>query len=307
MRSYFEELCFYYGEEEAYARYKKQQGKLILATANEDNTTRLFMRSLNPITDIRQKDGWWNTFTITNTPCAAGDYICEIKEVRSDKDGYPIFVVEVLKQVEENLNHSYELMELFYKSQLFTEANFRNIGNFNFNYLADRVNEIAPVEYDSYGQYCENHAVQAVRLFMDGIITLEQITEWLHEPTDFEKAYAIFAEEVCRFFDADLEAMVVAKDVPGLMEPTFFPLTAEKVLKFKAERSYLYTDQKVDFVNNLLAKYERAVQLGQIKSVDGKTCWHQIEAYLEFDANRKQAQKAAKTAAKKAKKAAAKA
>ncbi len=308
MRSYFEELCFYYGEEEAYARYKKQLGNLIIATANEDNTTRLFMRSLNPISDLQQKNGWWNTFTITRTPCVAGDYICEIKEVRADKDGYPIFVVEPLTQVDEGLNRSNELMEVFYQSYLFTEKGSHGIGIFNLNYLADKVNEIAPVAYGiGVGGYYEMHAAQAVRLFMDGVITLEQITAWMNEPTDAEKEYAIFAEEVCRFFNSDLEAMVVASEISGLMEPTFFPLTAAKVMKFKAERGYLYTDQKVDFVKNLLWKYEQAVKAGQVEAVENRTIWHQIEAYLQFDKERKMAQKAAKTAAKKAKKAAAKA
>jgi hypothetical protein len=165
MRSYFEELCFYYGEEEAYARYKKQLGNLIIATTKEDNTTRLFMRSLNPISDLQQKNGWWNTFTITRTPCVAGDYICEIKEVRADKDGYPIFVVEPLTQVDEGLNRSNELMEVFYQSYLFTEKGSHGIGIFNLNYLADKVNEIAPVAYGiGVGGYYEMHAAQAVRL-----------------------------------------------------------------------------------------------------------------------------------------------
>lgn len=307
MKSYFEELCYWYGEEEAFARYKKQLGKLMIATSNENNATRLYQRSLCPITDLHQKNGWWNTFTITRRPCDAGDYICEIKEVRTDKDGYPIFVVEPLVQVDENLNRSNELMGIFYYSMLFTECSVRGIGSYNLDYLAKKVSEISPVVCDGYGQYYEKHAAEAVRLFMSRIITLEQIAAWMNEPTDLEKEYAIFAEEVCRFFNSDLEAMVVASEVPGLMEPIFFPLTAAKVMKFKAEQGYLYTDQKVDFVKNLLWKYEKAVRAGQVKAVENRTVWHQIEAYLQFDNERKQAQKAAKTAAKKAKKAAIKA
>lgn len=307
MRSYFEELCFYYGEMEAFARYERQAGKLILATAQENDTTRLFMRSLNPISDERQRNGWWNTFTITRKPCAAGTYICEIKDVRSDKDGYPIFVAEPLVQVDDNLHYSDEVMYVFYLSRLFTEASHINFGEFNIVFMAEKINELAKIHTAKYASYYEAAAASAVQLFIDGVITREQISAWLNEPTDWQKQEEAFNNEVLRFFNMNLAAMSDTTDISGMISPSVFQLTAEKCLKFKTEHELSSVERKANFVKDLLAKYEYAVNAGQIQAVNDQSIWHQIEAYLKFDKNRKQAQKAAKTAAKKAKKATAKA
>ena len=305
--SYYDALCNAYGEVEAFARYEKQTGKLIVATVQKSGDTRLFMRSINPITDMRNKNGWWNTFTISKKPCDAGTYICKIDEVRSDKDGYPIFVVHPVVHVDENIICSNELTYVFGLSNMFTEDFGRWDGSYNNANLEEQVRAISfiPETGDINGRIAAFQ--EAVRLFVNGTICEDQIAAWLKEPTDWQKEMASFEEEVVRFFKQDLNAMVIAKDIPALAEPNFFPLTAKKCLKFLSDRSYVWTDAKVEFVRELICKYESAVNAGHIAAVEGKSMWHKIEAYLAFDEARKQANKAAKTAAKKAKKNAAKA
>lgn len=304
--SYYDSLRDIYGEKEAFKRYEDQSGKLLIATANNDGDTRMFVRSINFATDQRKKNGWWNTFTITMIPRNAGTYICRISNVKADKDGYPIFVVVPVVQIDEHINCCPELMYLFGISGMFTEDVGGWNGEYNHQFFAEQVNAISPVpELDGLSRHVAV-AQEAVRLFIKGAISRDQVVVWFHEPSDWQKEEERFKEEVLRFFNQDLEFMVHANDMPALMEPTFFPMTAAKCLKFKGERSFIRPEQKVEFIKDLLLKYECAVNAGHIDAVENKSIWHQIEAYLSFDDARKQAKKAAKTAAKKAKKNAAK-
>ena len=289
--SYYDTLREVYGEEEAFARYESKHGKLFIGTANNDGDTRLFVRSVNPLTDMRKKSGWWNTFTITNRPCDAGTFICKVIEVRADKNGYPIFVATPVVRIDENIIACDEVMYLFGLSGMFVEELHGWNSEYNHAYFEEQINAISfvPVSHDI------NHHIaivqEAVRLFVNGTICREQVVAWLHEPTDFQKQEAAFEEEVMSFFDkADFSA---------------FPLLGEKYLKMKGTQSYIWPEKKVTFTQDLVSKYEVAVANGHIAAMSDASIWQQIEAYLVFDNERKKVNKAAKTAAKKAKKAAA--
>jgi hypothetical protein len=304
--SYYDNLRDIYGEDEAFGRYKKKCGKLLVATANENGATRLFVRSVNPLTDSRKKSGWWNTFTITSAPCNAGTYICKVDEVRADKNGYPIFVVYPLTIVDESIIGCDEMMYLFGLSNLFVEECGGWNSEYNHAYFEAQIEQRCIVN-DREGFNHHIAAVRdAVRLFINGYITREQIVQWLREPTEWQKQEEAFKNEVLRFFNLDLAAMSDTTDIPGIISPSVFQLTAEKCLKFKTEHGFSSIEQKVNFVKDLLAKYEYSVNAGQIQAVNDQSMWHQIEAYMVFDKARKEANKAAKAAAKKAKKAAAK-
>ena len=300
MKSYYDELRFYYGETEAFSRYEKQNGKFIIASANEPGTTRLFMRSLNPIYDLRQRNGWWNTFTITNKPCEEGTFICKIQNVSMDKDGYPIFIAEPIIRVDEDLNLCDEIMYIFYLSGMFTEEHINWSYGFNFDYLMTQVDKISTIHSSLYVSFRTAAAAHTVQLFIDGKVTKEQIIEWLHEPTEWEKEQKAFEDMVEGFFDT---LVFNDTDIPGLATP--FSLLSHKCAKFNENHDgYPSTYQKVEFIKDLQQKYENAVRDGHIQPVNDKTIWSQIEAYLVFDQARKEANKAAKKAAKKAKKAA---
>ena len=297
---YYDYLRFIYGDSEAFQRFAAKEGKLIVAKAKADNNTRLFVRSLNPYTDIRTKEGWWNTFTITKKPCSPGTYICKIVKVRADKDGYPIFVAEPILSINEKMLISDEMMYIFGMSTLFTEEYIEYFKGFNVLHFNKQIEGFEKIDDTNFLSYNVAVAAKCVDLFLAGKVTKEQIIAWLHEPTEED----LERELIFNFFRQDLSAMAAAVDAPGLMEPSFCPLLAQKCLKkFGTDGYSRWKDERyVAFIRDLELKYLMAVNSGKIEALEGKDVFHQIEVYLAFDEKRKAAQKAEKTAKKKAKK-----
>ena len=297
---YYDYLRFIYGDSEAFQRFASKEGKLIVAKAKTDNDTRLFVRSLNPYTDLRAKEGWWNTFTITKTPCSAGTYICQIVDVRADKDGYPIFVAAPILSIDENMLLSDEMMYVFGLSTLFTEEYIEYFKGFNVLHFNKQVETFGKIDDSEFLNYNVAAAAKCVDLFLTAKVTKEEIIAWLHEPTEED----LQKEIILNFFRQDLSSMAAAADAPGLMEPGFYPLLAQRCLKKFGNTSYCrWKDERyLAFIRDLEIKYLMAVNSGKIEALDGKDVFHQIEAYFAFDEKRKAAQKAEKTAKKKAKK-----
>jgi hypothetical protein len=294
----FEWLEFAHGFEEAFDRYEKAKGKLIIAEAVEDDATRLFIRSCNDIIDATSKKGWWNTFTITRKPSKRGVYVCRVNEVKHDKDFYPYFVVETIFEIPESSLINEALMFCFMFSEQFTDV-CQYSDYFNLYFLGDHISsflgneELPRSTYDRFKLYTS----KAVDLLLEGKISIEDITEWLNEPSDEEKAEKAFSDEV---------EWLLRNHIPfpdsirtrDLKSP--WPLTAGKYLKTHDRYTSLLT--AVNFFKGILEKYEAAVCAGKIERVDTSVTWDKLEAYLKFDEARKAASKAAKTAAKKAKK-----
>ena len=297
---YYDYLRFIYGDSEAFQRFAAKEGKLIVAKAKADNNTRLFVRSLNPYTDIRTKEGWWNTFTITKKPCSPGTYICKIVKVRADKDGYPIFVAEPILSINEKMLISDEMMYVFGLSTLFTEEYIEYFKGFNVLHFNKQIEDFGKIDDTNFLSYNVAAAAKCVDLFLAGKVTKEQIIAWLHEPTEED----LERELIFNFFRQDLSAMAAAVDTPGLMEHGFCPLLAQKCLKkFGTDGYSRWKDERyVAFIRDLELKYLMAVNSGKIEALEGKDVFLQIEVYLAFDEKRKAAQKAEKTAKKKAKK-----
>ena len=297
---YYDYLRFIYGESEAFLRFANKEGKLIIAKSQANGDTRLFVRSLNPYTDIRTKDGWWNTFTITKKPCTAGTYICKIVKVRADKDGYPIFVAEPILSIDEKMLFNEEMMYVFGLSTLFTEEYIEYFKGFNVLHFNQQIETFGKIDDTCFLNYNVAAAAKCVNLYLAGKVTKEQIIAWLNEPTEEDKE----RERILDFFRQDLSAMAAAANAPGLMEPGFCPLLAKKCLKkFGTEGYSRWKDERYyAFIRDLETKYMAAVNSGKIEALDGKDIFAQIEAYLAFDEKRKAAQKAEKTAKKKAKK-----
>lgn len=299
----YDSLVYWYGEDEAFKRYERQWKKLVVATAKDDNTTRLFVRSIVTHTDVRLKEGWWNTFTITNKPCNKGMYICRIDDVRKDKSGYPIFVVTPIIPIDEAVLASREMTTMFKGSRLFVES-YLDWSSYNIDYLGKKIAEIDDIDI----RHMDHRDIErcATTLFINGKITQEQIVEWMNEPTDWEKEQKRFEEEVQRFLEQpDIKkAILYSAYKPELIAATSHPLFVAKYIKSDCCKSF-FIDNKVRFVKDLYNSYECAVSGGNINPVDGDM-WCAIESYLKFDEDRKAANKAKKTAAKKAKKAAAK-
>lgn len=65
------------------------KGKYLICESREDNSTRLYIRNVsNVLADYEQKNGWWNTFTVTRTKTAKGMWLAEVVEYRLDKNGF---------------------------------------------------------------------------------------------------------------------------------------------------------------------------------------------------------------------------
>jgi hypothetical protein len=325
-------MCHIWGEELAWREYSNQVNKLIFASANDDGATRLFARSLSRLTDLENKEGWWNTFTLTEQPCDKGTYICRISEVRPDKYGYPIFVVAPLVKIDEHDMDAKLLPEFLMQTGLFTEALYHGFGHFNMESLWKHIDPFVSIDKGSYSfhQYPEV-ANAAVDLILNGKISCAQVSEWLCEPTEEELRRAAFEAEVEAFFrdvaayNPNSNDAVISDQAPSWLKemaasaaekkaakaasvPSVdfdkLPLLLEKSKKF-AEKNFS-TRLRIEFIEDLSRQYQHAVDNGNIEAVSGLGLWYQLEAYLEFDMERKRQQKAAKTAAKKAKKAAAK-
>ena len=118
----FSRLAMVYGEEAAQAIYDDKVGKFVIVEAREDNTTRVFIRDMNMFGDARRKEGWWNTFSICNAPVDKGFYMGRIDKVKYDKDGYPIFVIYIVRCVPDDILQHTELCYVFARSLLFLDT-----------------------------------------------------------------------------------------------------------------------------------------------------------------------------------------
>ena len=292
-------------------------GRLIYVEAREDNTTRLFVRSLLVINDAEKKQGWWNTFTITNQPVNKGMYIARIDKTTHDKDWNDMIIATVLTRINiDAINAMFKPSEwwsktsivqwFFISSGLFTEST----GSYfleqdkNYGLLYRKAKELDPsIELTKYDNdpIMSNHA-KIVNMVIDNKITMEEIVAYLRTPTDEEVAKKNY-EDMLEGFVENLDTHL--DTYPMLVKAIYKKI--EQTSKYEVRRNI----QRI--ISDMLLRYDRAVNLGHIESV-GEIYWEnyedpkifdKIEAFLKFDAERKATNKAAKKAAKKSKKQAA--
>lgn len=326
----FDHYVGIWGYEAIFRQYKEQLGKLFIATARNDNDTRLFGRSLLPSIDMEDKEGWWNTFTITKKAQQKGTYIVKIVNVRPDKDGYPIFEVDVLGSVDESILVNSPLTSMFLASEYFNEQSRSAL--YNWNYVALR-REIAKfVELPEFADV-QVVAAEAVQKLMSGVVTIEQIHEWLVSPTD-EEIREKQIEEDAKLFSSNwrlrnFQPYVDRADVPAwvneinrsnwkraaefrkktpVVDLSQYPNLCGEMQTAEDEHRSVSADDFIRWHEN----YRWGVMDGSIEAVAGSHL-DQIEAHLAHAAAlkaakdaQKEASKAKKTAEKKAKKLAAK-
>jgi hypothetical protein len=326
----FDHYAAIWGYDLWFKRYENQKGKLFIATVRNDGETRLYGRSLIPAIDMEDKEGWWRTFTICKKPLQKGNYIVEIVNVRPDKDGYPIFEVEVISPIEEDILQKQPVMGLFLASGCFEEVVGDSIYDWNIDGLKRGLSQ-----YVELPAHCWTNqlAKEAVMILTAGSITVEQIVEWLESPTDEELRDAEIKEEAKVFWDnfvfKDFKPYVENPDAPKWvnewnkndsdkaeaylasiekMDVSIYPHICAEAQEKLDNKARLSTQAFLDWHQ----AYRRMVRLGNIEAVTGSYL-AQIDAYLAFNAARQAAEKARKaeakakkTADKKAKKQAAK-
>lgn len=287
--SKFEVLETLYGEEEANRRFEAAVGKYVIVEAREDNTTRLFIKSTNDITNARTKDGWWNTFSICKSPCNKGFYIGEVSELRHDKYGYPIFVIQIKCSIDDDFMSHEPFVHVVAMSHLFLNE-FDNLDSRN-NY--DALIELGVKHGYDGGCNIINLSKYLMELFMDSKISIKDIDNAANTATQYD----INCQKITDFFNngdnrSKYPLLFAKKDKES------FSNALKYNSKYASEDAYW-------FMSDIVSSANSAVDKGFIPAMEDSECYQDfIERYLHFNQERKKANKAAKTAAKKAKKAA---
>ena len=302
-----------------------EPGTLIYVEATEPNSTRLFIRSLYPLEDIKKKEGWWNIFTITDKPVEnAGMYIARIDRHTYDKDGHDMLIVSIVcpipAQEVYDLFSSMEwhkrsiIQDIFLLSGKFSEKAALRQHYMDNNWLAlykmaSQFDQTIDISHTGDHEVYTDYISKVVDLIISGKLSMVDAVKCLIKPTEFEMNEEAWVEK--------LEAIV-----DNIDNYTEHPALAEHIKKLIAKtttwdvRRHIYIH-----LTSLHSKYVSAVINGHMDRVPGDDPnakiwydWHdpvyfdKLEAYLKFDAERKAKNKAAKkVATKKAKKAAAKA
>lgn len=278
----FSRLAMVYGEEAAQAIYDDKVGKFVIVEAREDNTTRVFIRDMNMFGDARRKEGWWNTFSICNAPVEKGFYMGRIDKVKYDKDGYPIFVIYIVRCVPDDILQHTELCYVFARSLLFLDTFTNPDSDYNHDALFQLAQTFSP-DREYFATLTKAYAAQT--LMEDRIVAA------MRTPT----SYALKCKAVNEFF---------ANPANATQYPLLFAKRDKSSEKYRMRWS---EDGQYLFLDDILLNADRLVKNGTLSPrAEGESDYDFAERYFRFDEVRKAQNKAAKTAAKKAKKQAAK-
>ena len=278
----FSRMAMIYGEEVAQAIYDDKVGKFVIVEAREDNTTRVFIRDMNMFGDARRKEGWWNTFSICNAPVEKGFYMGRIDKVKYDKDGYPIFVIYIVRCVPDDILQHTELCYVFARSRLFLDAFTNPDSDYNHDALFQLAQTFSPDR---------EYFVTLTKAYAAQTLMEDRIVAAMRTPT----SYALKCKAVNEFFGNTANA-------------TQYPLLFAKREKSSEKYRMRWTeDGQYLFLDDILLNADRLVKNGTLSPrAEGESDYDFAERYFRFDEVRKAQNKAAKTAAKKAKKQAAK-
>lgn len=278
----FSRMAMIYGEEVAQAIYDDKVGKFVIVEAREDNTTRVFIRDMNMFGDARRKEGWWNTFSICNAPVEKGFYMGRIDKVKYDKDGYPIFVIYIVRCVPDDILQHTELCYVFARSLLFLDTFTNPDSDYNHDALFQLAQTFSP-DREYFATLTKAYAAQT--LMEDRIVAA------MRTPT----SYALKCKAVNEFF---------ANPANATQYPLLFAKRDKSSEKYRMRWS---EDGQYLFLDDILLNADRLVKNGTLSPrAEDESDYDFAERYFRFDEVRKAQNKAAKTAAKKAKKQAAK-
>ena len=162
---------------------KTEIGKFILCEAKEDNTTRLFIHQFSSLSSILTKDGWWDTFTVTEIPCKKGFYLCSIQDFRIDRNEFLNCIVYPSKYLGETIDEDLIGWDyLFYCGKLSREyASQHYRARFNM----DNLYKMYKIKFENSG-YRDIDSFLFAEFIFDKI-TIEDISVALEEKYDIEK------------------------------------------------------------------------------------------------------------------------
>lgn len=271
---------------------QKEVGKLIFAEAREEGDTRLFLKRLSVDSDVKRKDGWWDMFTVTDTPCRKGVWSCRINKIRLDRNEWLMMEVTPLDYLGESINSESVAWDYFSRSNIFsklyTTDHYKS--RFNVQEVEERFYSLwkhldtdeTKEEYKK--QYIPSYCIPAIglwRAFCDKKLLLEEVEDALNTPQGFEAMAINLLNNQKEFTEK-------------------YPLMMGKIRKMSD--GYLYKNDVYDY---LFSRYYAASAMQKEGKLDKELegVFELIEASIAYYAELKKAQKEAKKAARKAKKA----
>ena len=275
-------------------------GRLVVCDARKEYSTRMYIHRLSRIDDIFMKDGWWDTFTISEKPCRkTGYYLCRIKEFRIDRNGYLNMVVIPLHHLGTDIDMDSDAWKYFGNRGFFTNY-YQSIGYYRTRYNVAALHnlfeeDIAKIEKNEKERLGDDYicadkeiAEFILEKFIAGDITLKDIDKALDEKDDLEKLADDLNLNLERY--GTNEKNRYAEDYPLLVKK--LPVedhgilkgyyTADCTMRYLKRKSYEYTHLNLGSETELLRR---------------------VEAVLEYWAEKKSKEKEAKKIARKQRKA----
>lgn len=275
-------------------------GRLVVCDARKENSTRMYIHRLSRIDDIFMKDGWWDTFTISEKPCRkTGYYLCRIKEFRIDRNGYLNMVVIPLHHLGTDIDMDSDAWKYFGNRGFFTNY-YQSIGYYRTRYnvaalhklFADDIKKIEKNEKECLGDdyICADKEIAEFILerFIAGDITLKDIDKALDEKDDLEKLADDLNLNLERYGTSEKNRYtedypLLVKKIPvedhGILKGYY---TADCTMRYLKRKNYEYTHLNLGSETELLRR---------------------VEAVLEYWAEKKAKEKEAKKLARKQRKA----
>lgn len=272
--------------------------KLICECRGEESKkpgTRLFIRNVtNIMVDAHKKEGWWNTFTISNEKVGKGLWLAEVVGYRLDRNGYLNLEVKTIIPVNDIAFHvlfsekkgtwnssAWWLMMVVSKAFL-REYDFlahEIIHEPNFEELIKRFPIFSGLTAKEIGE-------KALYMYLNNDITIEEIEECLDTPNDWEKLISNVSSAVLR---GDAERLYGDK----------YPLFAKKV-SHNVENGYSdFTECNTEnYIRRQMHYYDELLKDGKMEPVVGDVL-DIVEVALIHRKSLKDAEKAEKRKQKK--------
>lgn len=259
-------------------------GRLVVCDAHEVNSTRMYIHRLSRIDDIFMKDGWWDTFTISEKACSdTGYYLCRIKEFRIDRNGYLNMVVIPLHYLGADIDMDSDAWKYFSNRGLLTNY-YQSKGYYRTRYnipalhqlFAEDITRIERHEKERLGDnyICADKKIAEfiMEKFLAGDLTLADIDKALDEKDDLEKLADDLNLNLRRYGISDknrytTDYPLLVKKLP--MEDQGY-YTADCTMRYLKRKNDEYTHLNLGSETELLRRVERVLEYWEEKKVKDK-------------------------------------
>lgn len=267
----YDEYARFYAKNHINDLKREEVGKLVLCESRKfENATRLYIHRFDSIDDAYKKDGWWDTFTISESKCnKAGFYLCEIKDFRIDRNGFLNMVVIPKHYIGTEVNMDSDAWDYFFGSGIFTfyyKSHHRyHQTRFNISALhkmfEDDVKRIKESEMEFPYRKISYFILEQ---YISGKITMEQIEQALNEKDDFEKLAEDLNFQLSRYGISEKNKYaaypLLLKKLPtdnGIFKGYY---TTDCTMKYLDRKNYEYDHLKLGTESELLARVEAVLQ-----------------------------------------------